>query len=87
MAHSERFEELAAARALDLPLGEEAADFARHLDEGCPTCEELLSDFRAASSALAFGVPPRAPRRGRDDMTRRCQRRVDADPERTKGHL
>ena len=63
MAHSERFEELAAARALDLPLGEEAADFARHLDEGCPTCEELLSDFRAASSALAFGVPPRAPRR------------------------
>ena len=63
MAHSERFEELAAAKALDLPLSEEAADFTRHLDEGCPTCEELLSDFRAASSALAFAVPPRAPRR------------------------
>ena len=63
MAHSERFEELAAARALDLPLGDEAAEFARHLDEGCPTCEELLLDFRAASTALAFAVPARAPGR------------------------
>lgn len=62
MAHNERFEELAAARALDLLPAEEAAELDRHLREGCAICEELLGDFRVASGALAFGVPPRAPR-------------------------
>ena len=62
MAHSERFEELAALQALGLPLGEEAADFARHREEGCSTCEDLLSDFRLSASALSAGAPARRPR-------------------------
>ncbi len=64
MAHSERLEELAALQALGLPPGEEASDLARHLEEGCPLCEELLPEFRVAASALAAGVSPRQPRRG-----------------------
>ncbi len=63
MAHNERFEELAALQALGLPLGEEAADLARHLEEGCPVCEDLLVDFRLSASALSTGAPPRRPRR------------------------
>ena len=60
--HDERFEELAALEALGLPLGEEAGAFARHREEGCPTCEELLVEFPIAASALAAGVPIRRPR-------------------------
>lgn len=62
MAHSERFEELVALQALGLPLGAEAAEFAEHLDEGCPLCERLLSELRVSATALAFSVPPRQPR-------------------------
>lgn len=62
MAHNERFEELAALQALGLPLAEEAPDFARHLEEGCPTCEDLLADFRLAASALSVLAPLRRPR-------------------------
>ncbi len=57
MAHNERFEELAALQALGLPLGDEGVDFTRHLEEGCPVCEELLLDFREASAALAAPLP------------------------------
>ena len=64
MAHSEKFEELAALEALGLPLGDEAAAFARHREEGCPTCEELLVDFQISASALAAGVPNRTPSPG-----------------------
>ena len=32
MAHNEHFEELAALQALGIPLGGEAAEFARHLE-------------------------------------------------------
>lgn len=62
MAHSEKFEELAALQALGLPLGADSEAFARHLAEGCPVCEELLSDFRVAASALSSTVPTRRPR-------------------------
>lgn len=62
MAHNERFEELAALQALGMPLGGEAPDFARHLDEGCPVCEELLADFRLAATTLSVEAPPRRPR-------------------------
>jgi anti-sigma-K factor RskA len=62
VAHSEKFEELAALQALGLPLGEESSEFARHLEEGCPACEELLADFRFSASALSAGVPARRPR-------------------------
>lgn len=62
MAHSERFEELVALQALGLPLGEESRELAGHLDEGCPLCEELLADFRAAAGAFSVEVPPRKPR-------------------------
>jgi hypothetical protein len=60
--HDERFEELAALEALGLPLGEESGAFARHREEGCPTCEQLLVDFPVAASALAAGIPARRPR-------------------------
>jgi Anti-sigma-K factor rskA len=63
MAHSEKFEELAALEALGLPLGEEANDFARHRKEGCAACEELLADLGVAASALSVDVPARRPRR------------------------
>ena len=61
MAHSERHEELVAAFALGLPLGDESAELQRHLAEGCAVCEGLLADFRGASTALAAGVPEVAP--------------------------
>ena len=50
MAHSERHEELVAASALGLPLGDERAELDRHLAEGCAVCEGLLADFRGAAS-------------------------------------
>ena len=62
MAHNEKLEELAALQALSLPLGEESAELARHLEEGCPICEELLVELRDAATALAVAAPPRRPR-------------------------
>ncbi len=62
MAHSERFEELAALEALGMPLGDESDAFARHRAEGCPVCEELLEEFRVSASAFAAEVPARRPR-------------------------
>jgi anti-sigma-K factor RskA len=61
MAHSERFEELAAASSLGILEGAEQAELARHLAEGCPTCEALLRDLRAAAAAMAAGVRPVTP--------------------------
>jgi anti-sigma-K factor RskA len=62
MAHSETFEELATLQALGLPLGDEAAEFAGHLQDGCATCEQLLIEFREAATAFAAEAPPRRPR-------------------------
>jgi hypothetical protein len=62
MAHNERLEELVALRAMELSLGDDAAELTRHLDEGCPTCERLLVEFREAASALAVEAPPQPPR-------------------------
>jgi hypothetical protein len=61
MAHNEHHEELAALQALGLPLGEEWSTLARHLEEGCPTCEQLLVELREASTALAVEAPERRP--------------------------
>jgi hypothetical protein len=61
MAHNERHEELAALTALGIPLGDETADFARHREEGCQTCEELVLQFRDAATALAVEAPARRP--------------------------
>jgi len=61
MAHNEHFEELAALQALGIPLGGEAAEFARHL-EGCSECQALLADLSAASTAFAAQAAPVAPR-------------------------
>src|SRR5690349_17466548 len=61
MAHNEHFEQLAALQALGIPLGGEAAEFARHL-EGCAECDALLRDLSAASTAFAAGVRPAPPR-------------------------
>ncbi len=64
MRHNETHEELAALAALSALEGEDARVFQQHLEEGCARCEEILADLRAASSALASEVPPRAPRPG-----------------------
>jgi hypothetical protein len=65
MAHNERFEELVAISVLGGLEGAgasaERAELARHLAEGCPTCEALLLDLRGASAALASGVRPVTP--------------------------
>ena len=62
MAHNERLEELVALQAMGLPLGPEADELARHLDEGCETCERLLAEFRVAATALSVEARPRSPR-------------------------
>ena len=78
MAHNEHFEELAALQALGIPLGGEAAEFARHL-EGCSKCQSLIADLAAASTALAAGTAPVAPR----PLVRQAiLREVSADAER-----
>jgi anti-sigma-K factor RskA len=61
MAHSERHEELVAAAALGVLEGAEQAELARHLADGCPTCEALLRDLRGAAAAMASGVRPVKP--------------------------
>ncbi len=61
MAHSERFEELVAASSLGILEAAEQAELARHLAEGCPTCEALLRDLRGAATAMAAGVRPVTP--------------------------
>jgi anti-sigma-K factor RskA len=62
MRHNETYEELAALAALGVLEGEDARSFEAHLAEGCPRCEEIVADLRAASSALAAGAPAVAPR-------------------------
>ncbi|HKF43725.1 MAG TPA: anti-sigma factor [Thermoanaerobaculia bacterium] len=61
MAHSDRFEELAALQALGLPSPQEAAELSRHLAEGCSICEELIADYRSAAATLSVEAPPRTP--------------------------
>jgi hypothetical protein len=62
MAHSERFEELAALHALGLPLGDEEAEFFAHLRDGCATCDQLLVELRDAATAFAAEAPAVRPR-------------------------
>ena len=62
--HNERHEELVALASLGLPQGEEAAEYARLLEEGCAECERLLPQLRLAAAALAVSAPPRQPRTG-----------------------
>ena len=60
--HSDRHEELLSLAALGVPLGEDARDYARLLEEGCPVCERLLPELREAAAALAGTAPLRRPR-------------------------
>ena len=60
--HSDRHEELLSLAALGVPLGEDASDYARLLEEGCPVCERLLPELQEAAAALAGTAPPRRPR-------------------------
>lgn len=62
MAHNERHEDLVAALALGMPLGDDRAELEKHLAEGCARCEELLADFRGAATALATAAPEVQPR-------------------------
>ena len=64
MAHSERYEELAALQALGLLAAQESAELSRHLDEGCAVCEGLLEDFRISATALSVEAPARRPSSG-----------------------
>ncbi|HEX9286014.1 MAG TPA: anti-sigma factor [Thermoanaerobaculia bacterium] len=67
--HSERHEELVSLAALGLPLEDDAAEYARLLEERCPVCEGLLPELRLAASGLAATVPPLRPRSSlRDDL-------------------
>lgn len=61
MAHNEQHEELAALQALGIPLGSEAAEFARHLAE-CDVCAALVAEDRLAATSLAVDVPAVRPR-------------------------
>jgi hypothetical protein len=61
MAHNEHYEELAALQALGIPLGAEAADFARHLAE-CDVCTVAVAEGASAATALAVNAPPLKPR-------------------------
>ncbi|MCA1582301.1 MAG: anti-sigma factor [Acidobacteria bacterium] len=58
--HSDRFEELAALRALGIPLGADEDEFAQHL-EGCATCQALVADFTDSAAALSATATPVAP--------------------------
>lgn len=62
--HSERHEELVALAALGPPSGEDGAEYARLLEEGCAECERLLPALRLAATALAVSAPPIEPRPG-----------------------
>ncbi|MEO8347839.1 MAG: anti-sigma factor, partial [Acidobacteriota bacterium] len=62
--HSERHEDLVALAALGLAAGEEAAEYARLLEEGCAECERLMPELRLATAALAVSAPPLQPRPG-----------------------
>src|SRR5947207_8930570 len=59
--HSERHEDPVSLAVLGLPLGDDAAEYARLLKEGCPSCEAFLPGLRLAASSLAATVPPRRP--------------------------
>ncbi len=67
--HSERHEELVSLAALGLPLDDDAAEYARLVEDRCAVCEALLPELRLAASSLAAAVPPRRPRPSlRDDL-------------------
>lgn len=62
--HSERHEELVAAAALGALAGDEAAEYALLLEEGCAECEPLLPELRLAATALSVSARPLRPRPG-----------------------
>jgi hypothetical protein len=47
------YEELAAGYALDALEPEDEQAFTEHLEQGCPECEAVLANFRAAAADLA----------------------------------
>jgi anti-sigma-K factor RskA len=53
--------ELTAAYALDALDADEAAAYERHLED-CESCRHELARLSPAATALAYAVPPRAPR-------------------------
>jgi len=84
--HSERHEELVSLAALGLPLEDDAAEYARLVEERCPACEALLPELRLAASSLAAAVPPRRPRPSlRDELLASLgpARRPEARPSRS----
>lgn len=67
--HSERHEELVALAALGPLSGEEGAEYARLLEEGCSECERLVPELSLAATALAASAPRLEPRPGlRDEI-------------------
>lgn len=67
--HSERHEELVALAALGTLSGEEGAEYARLLEEGCSECERLVPELSLAATALAASAPRLEPRPGlRDEI-------------------
>jgi len=60
--HNERHEELGALHILGISSEAESLEFVRYLAEGCPPCEQILPEIRAAASAIASNVRPMTPR-------------------------
>src|SRR5713101_5237622 len=83
--HSERHEELVSLAALGLPLEDDAAEYARLVEERCPDCEALLPELRLAASSLAAAVPLRRPRPSLHDelLASLGPRRPEARPSRS----
>jgi len=75
MAHNERYEELAALQALDIPLGSEAAEFERHQAE-CDVCTALVAELRSSATALSVAAVPVKPH---PELRERILREVAAD--------
>src|SRR6266511_294558 len=81
--HSERHEELVSLAALGLPLEEDAAEYARLLEERCPACEGLLPELRLGASGVSPGPGRRlgvCRRRGGSLRGDRPRRRASAPP-------
>lgn len=60
-ATHERFDELAAAYALDALAGRDADEFQAHLAGGCPECERTLGEYREALAHVAADLREEPP--------------------------
>ncbi len=60
-AHTEKIEEQAALLALGALPVDEARQFRRRLDSGCPVCQAAFSEFQSTVALLPFAAPEVSP--------------------------